>query len=52
VVIMVPTAQICISGPAAVRSVTGEEVQAEQLGGAEVHASRSGVAHVTSVLDL
>ncbi|MDH8701903.1 acetyl-CoA carboxylase carboxyltransferase component [Dysgonomonadaceae bacterium PH5-43] len=34
-----------LTGPAVVKTVTGEDVTQEQLGGAEVHASRSGVAH-------
>ena len=34
-----------ITGPDVIRTVTGEEVELESLGGAEVHASRSGVAH-------
>ena len=34
-----------ITGPDVVRSVTGEEVTQEELGGADVHATRSGVAH-------
>ncbi|PFG74104.1 acyl-CoA carboxylase subunit beta [Tepidiforma thermophila] len=34
-----------ITGPDVVKSVTGEEVTQETLGGADVHASRSGVAH-------
>lgn len=34
-----------ITGPDVIRSVTQEEVTAETLGGAEVHARRSGVAH-------
>ncbi|MHB8909982.1 MAG: acyl-CoA carboxylase subunit beta [Syntrophales bacterium] len=34
-----------ITGPAVIKAVTGEEITAEQLGGAKVHASRSGVAH-------
>src|SRR5205085_5064810 len=34
-----------ITGPEVVRTVTGEEVTFEQLGGAATHASRSGVAH-------
>ena len=34
-----------LTGPAVVKSVTGEEVNQEQLGGASVHASKSGVAH-------
>ena len=39
------TSHMFLTGPAVVKSVTGEEVSQEQLGGADVHASRSGVAH-------
>ncbi len=34
-----------ITGPDVVKSVTGEQIDHEGLGGAQVHASRSGVAH-------
>ncbi len=34
-----------ITGPDVVRTVTGEEVNPDALGGAGVHATRSGVAH-------
>ena len=34
-----------ITGPDVVRAVTGEDVTHEQLGGADAHAARSGVAH-------
>ncbi len=34
-----------ITGPDVIRTVTGEEVDHEALGGADVHAARSGVAH-------
>ncbi len=34
-----------ITGPDVVRAVTGEEVSQETLGGADVHAQKSGVAH-------
>jgi propionyl-CoA carboxylase beta chain len=37
-----------ITGPDVVRGVTGEEVSFEELGGATVHATRSGVAHVVA----
>jgi acetyl-CoA carboxylase carboxyltransferase component len=37
-------AQMFITGPDVVAAVTGETVSHEQLGGAEVHASTSGVA--------
>ena len=39
------TANMFITGPAVVESVLGEKVSAEDLGGAEVHASKSGVVH-------
>src|SRR5579884_3753709 len=35
---------IFIGGPPLVRAATGQEVSAEELGGADVHARRSGVA--------
>lgn len=38
------TSYMFLTGPAVVKSVTGEEVSQEQLGGATVHASKSGVA--------
>jgi acetyl-CoA carboxylase carboxyltransferase component len=34
-----------ITGPDVVKTVTGEDVSFEELGGATTHASRSGVAH-------
>jgi acetyl-CoA carboxylase carboxyltransferase component len=34
-----------ITGPEVVRVTTGEEVDFEQLGGADIHSQRSGVAH-------
>ena len=39
------TSYMFLTGPAVVKSVTGETVDQEQLGGAGVHASKSGVAH-------
>ncbi len=34
-----------LTGPKVVKTVTGEDVTQEELGGASVHASRSGVTH-------
>ncbi|MFA5713380.1 MAG: acyl-CoA carboxylase subunit beta, partial [Bacteroidales bacterium] len=34
-----------LTGPKVVKTVTGEDVTQEQLGGASVHASKSGVVH-------
>lgn len=39
------TSYMFITGPEVVKTVTGEEVTFEELGGATTHASRSGVAH-------
>ena len=39
------TSQMFITGPAVIKSVTAEEVTAEQLGGAMTHNTTSGVAH-------
>ena len=39
------TSQMFITGPAVVKSVTGEDVTAEKLGGAMTHNSISGVSH-------
>src|SRR5262249_55491457 len=37
-----------ITGPDVVKTVTGEEVTFEELGGAVAHATKSGVAHLTA----
>jgi acetyl-CoA carboxylase carboxyltransferase component len=42
------TAHMFITGPEVVRTVTGEEVSFEDLGGADTHAQRSGVAHLVA----
>ncbi|WP_330626122.1 acyl-CoA carboxylase subunit beta [Vallitalea guaymasensis] len=39
------TSQMFITGPEVIKTVTGEEITKEELGGANVHASKSGVAH-------
>jgi propionyl-CoA carboxylase beta chain len=39
------TSYMFITGPDVVRTVTGEEVSFEDLGGAATHAAKSGVAH-------
>jgi len=42
------TSYMFITGPEVVKTVTGEEVTFEELGGASTHASKSGVAHFTA----
>jgi acetyl-CoA carboxylase carboxyltransferase component len=39
------TSYMFLTGPTVVKTVTGEDVTQEQLGGASVHASKSGVTH-------
>ncbi|HEX5598515.1 MAG TPA: acyl-CoA carboxylase subunit beta, partial [Micromonosporaceae bacterium] len=39
------TSQMFITGPDVVQAVTGEEISQNGLGGADVHAATSGVAH-------
>ncbi|MCH5328320.1 MAG: acyl-CoA carboxylase subunit beta [Coprobacter sp.] len=39
------TSYMFLTGPKVVKTVTGEDVTQEQLGGANVHATKSGVAH-------
>jgi acetyl-CoA/propionyl-CoA carboxylase carboxyl transferase subunit len=46
VVIMAPAGRIFVTGPDVVRSVTGEQVDMEALGGPSAHGKRSGVVHV------
>jgi acetyl-CoA carboxylase carboxyltransferase component len=40
--------QMFITGPEIIKTVTGEDVTFEQLGGASTHATRSGVASLTA----
>ncbi|MDR0796229.1 MAG: acyl-CoA carboxylase subunit beta [Tannerella sp.] len=42
------TSYMFLTGPKVVKSVTGEVVDSEQLGGASVHSTKSGVTHFTS----
>ena len=37
--------QLYVTGPAVVKTVTGEEVSYEELGGIEAHGTKSGVSH-------
>jgi acetyl-CoA carboxylase carboxyltransferase component len=46
------TSYMFVTGPQVVKTVTREDVTFEELGGAEVHASRSGVAHFIAENDV
>lgn len=48
IVIMSNAGRIFVTGPEVVRSVTGEQVDMERLGGPEPHGRRSGVVHITT----
>jgi propionyl-CoA carboxylase beta chain len=41
------TSYMFVTGPNVVKTVTNEDVTSEQLGGASVHGTKSGVAHFT-----
>ena len=43
------TSYMFLTGPKVVKAVTGEDVTQEQLGGASVHTTKSGVAHFSVV---
>ncbi|GIG91449.1 acyl-CoA carboxylase subunit beta [Plantactinospora endophytica] len=45
-VVLAPAGRLFVTGPEVVRSVTGEQISMEELGGADAHGRRSGVAHV------
>ena len=42
------TSHMFITGPQVIKTVTGEEVDFESLGGAHAHAANSGVCHLTA----
>lgn len=43
------TSYMFVTGPNVVKTVTHEEVSSEELGGANTHASKSGVSHFTAL---
>ncbi len=51
IVILSEQGRIFVTGPDVVRSVTGEDVDMERLGGPEPHSRRSGVVHVVTESD-
>ncbi|HQU58224.1 MAG: acyl-CoA carboxylase subunit beta [Phaeodactylibacter sp.] len=46
------TSYMFVTGPNVVKTVTNEEVTAEELGGASAHSVKSGVTHLTASNDL
>ena len=51
IVVMGPGGRVFVTGPDVVRSVTGEHVDMERLGGPDTHGRRSGVVHVVAKTD-
>jgi propionyl-CoA carboxylase beta chain len=45
IVMVDKTSHMFITGPDVIKTVTGEEVEFEELGGARTHSTKSGVAH-------
>ena len=48
ILMMENTSYMFLTGPKVVKTVTGEDVSQEDLGGASVHATKSGVTHFTA----
>ena len=48
IVIMAPQGRVFVTGPDVVRSVTGEQIDMEALGGPTAHGKKSGVAHMVA----
>ena len=46
------TSYMFVTGPNVVKTVTNEEVSSEDLGGATIHATKSGVSHISAVNEL
>ncbi|GAB1818679.1 acyl-CoA carboxylase subunit beta [Herbidospora sp. RD11066] len=51
VVIMASAGRVFVTGPDVVRSVTGEQIDMEGLGGPEAHGVKSGVAHIVTATE-
>ncbi len=50
-IIMAGQGYMFLTGPEVIKAVTGEQVSVEELGGADVHTGRSGVAHLDAVTE-
>jgi len=48
IVMVDKTSKMFITGPSVIKTVTGEEVTQEELGGAETHMTMSGTSHYTA----
>lgn len=52
IIMVKKTSYMFVTGPKVVKTVTHEELTSEELGGADAHASKSGVAHFTAQNDM
>ena len=52
IIMVKKTSYMFVTGPKVVKTVTHEELTSEELGGADTHASKSGVAHFTAENDM
>jgi acetyl-CoA/propionyl-CoA carboxylase carboxyl transferase subunit len=50
-IIMAGKGYMFLTGPEVIKAVTGEHVSVEDLGGAEVHTGKSGVAHLDAATE-
>ncbi len=51
VIMVEKTSQMFITGPKVIETVTGEKITSEDLGGAEVHNTKSGNAHLKAATE-
>jgi len=51
VVVLAPEGRIFVTGPDVVKSVTGENVDMEKLGGPEAHKKNSGLTHIIATTE-
>lgn len=51
IIMVEKTSHMVITGPAVIKSVTGEDIPIEDLGGARVHSEITGTAHLTAPND-
>lgn len=52
IIMVKKTSYMFVTGPKVVKTVTHEDLTSEELGGAETHATKSGVAHFTAENDI
>ncbi len=52
IIMVKKTSYMFVTGPKVVKTVTHEDLTSEELGGADTHATKSGVAHFTAENDL